>query len=212
MACQPLTQTEQTWPWCQSMSMPLHTPSWCCCPAPAWSLGPYRVPLSELLLFLLCSCPCLWVCRAFSHTLVLPQSLPMGSVLLFLNKCFPWGTSVTAAGLSWPLLWLPWSCLEVTVSIAWQPQTLLTQASLQPLPASGQLHSAKLLQEEAIVFWYFFSGIILNIVSWSLFLPSLGKVSWSTVKLWLLHEVSCCLEQVEEALNVGHCRSARGGW
>lgn len=36
------------------------------------------------------------------------------------------------AGLSWTLLWLPWSRLEPAVSIAWQPQTLLTQASLQP--------------------------------------------------------------------------------
>lgn len=111
-----------------------------------------------------------------------------------------------AAGLSWTLLWLHWSCLEVAMSIAWQPQTLLTQASLQPLPVYGQLHSVKPLQEEATVFWYFFSGIILNIVSWSLFLPALGKVYWSMISsgssLRLLHEVSCCHGQVEEALNV----------
>lgn len=30
-----------------------------------------------------------------------------------------------AAGLSRVLLWLPWSCLEPAVSIAWQPGTLL---------------------------------------------------------------------------------------
>lgn len=57
---------------------------------------------------------------------------------------------------------------------------------LQPLPVSGQLHSIKLLQEKAIIFWYFFSVIILNMVSWSLFVLTLREGVLNCGKFWLV--------------------------
>lgn len=78
----------------------------------------------------------LGACWALSHRFFLSSNRPC-SILPFLKDAFPRGTTSSAEELSHVLRWVPWSCLGPAMSVAGQPQPLLTEAALQPPPASA---------------------------------------------------------------------------